>query len=125
MGAGMRKEALEGESSSPRRIERINLHLEITQHIFANSPAMLALCLTSIGLIKIYAQSQRISTWADDGLLFAVIAFLIATGTSYLALRSRMGRFKILMARLSDAFFIIGIVVVSGAAVVMVRTLAG
>lgn len=110
---------------SPKHLEKINLHLEITQRIFDNAPSMLAMCLTSIGLIKIYAQSQQITTLADDGLLFAVIAFLLATGTSYLALRSRMGRFKFMMARLSDLFFLIGIVVVSGAAIVMVRTLAG
>ncbi len=113
------------DTNTRKKSERLHLHLEITQHIFANSPAMLAFCLTSIGLIKIYSQLQRSTTLTDDSLLIAIAAFFLSTGASYLALRSRMGRFKVVMAQVADICFLTGLLVTSIVAAVIVRSLAG
>jgi hypothetical protein len=70
-----------------RDMDGESLHLDITEHIFANSPTMLALCLTMVGLIKIYAALHRITALTDDFLMLCLSAFLLATIFSYLALR--------------------------------------
>jgi hypothetical protein len=76
------------EALMDQDMDRESLHLEITEHIFANSPTMLALCLTMVGLIKIYTALHRITTLTDDFLMLGLSAFLLATIFSYLALRS-------------------------------------
>lgn len=108
-----------------RDLETRNIHLEITEHIFANSPTMLALCLTTVGLIKIYTALQRVTTLTDDFLVVCLIAFLLATIFSYLALRSAKAVSKIRLARLADVMFLVGLVSAAAVAIFVVFTLAG
>jgi hypothetical protein len=98
--------------------------LNIAGHIFANSPTMLALCLTVIGLIKIYANLERISTVADNFLAFGVICFLFATVFSYLALRARTHTRRMLPARLADVSFLAGLSCATAVAVFIAFSLA-
>lgn len=98
--------------------------LNIAGHIFGNSPTMLALCLTVIGLIKIYANLERISTLADNFLAFGVVCFLFATVFSYLALRARMHKRRIWQARLADVTFLAGLSCATAVAVFVTFSLA-
>ena len=105
--------------------EKEQLHLEITEHVFGNSPTMLALCLTMLGLIKIYTAIQRITTLTDNFLVFCLAAFLLATLFSYLALRSPVGHRRVLLTRVADAMFLSGLGAVTIVAFFFVYTLAG
>jgi hypothetical protein len=98
---------------------------QITEHIFTNAPTMLAICLTMVGLIKIYAALQRVSTYTDDSLILCLVAFLFATVLSYLSLRSKEGRRKVLLARWADGFFLSGLVATTIVAAFVVFALAG
>ena len=106
-------------------IKKEDVHLEITEHIFANSPTMLALCLTMVGLIKIYSALKRVTTLTDDFLVFCLFAFLLATVFSYLALRSRRLRPKRLLARAADIFFLSGLAACAIVAALVAFLLAG
>ena len=108
-----------------QRFEAENVRLEITEQIFANSPTMLALCLTMIGLIKIYTALSRITTLADDFLMFCIIAFLFATIFSYLSLRSVQPKSRANYARFADGVFLCGLSSAVIVALVAVYTLAG
>jgi hypothetical protein len=108
-----------------QRSESENVRVEITEQIFANSPTMLALCLTMIGLIKIYTALNRVTTLTDDFLVFCIIAFLLATIFSYLSLRSVKPRSRIMYARFADGLFISGLSAAVIIAVVAVYSLAG
>ena len=44
--------------------------LTLSEKVFTNSPSMLVLCLTVIGLIKIYTRFEKITTLADNFLAF-------------------------------------------------------
>jgi hypothetical protein len=103
---------------------RRDLHLYITEHIFTNSPTMLALCLTIIGLIKIYTALQRVTTLADNFLALALVAFLLATISSYLALRATVHRRRVLMARIADAMFLSGLTAATAVALFVAFSLA-
>ena len=105
--------------------EKRNLHVEITEQVFANAPTMLALCFTGQGLIKIYAAVSRVNTLADDFLDFSIAAFLFATIFSYMALRSAQLKRKIRFARLADATFLCGLAMAVVVSFVVVFTLAG
>jgi hypothetical protein len=108
-----------------RDVENRDVRLEITHHIFGNSPTMLALCLTTVGLIKIYAALERITTLVDNFLVLCLAAFLLATIFSYLALRSRVAKRRTVLARIADILFISGLSAATIVAFFVVYTLAG
>lgn len=110
-------------STSDALEQRVDV--EITEQIFANSPTMLALCLTAEGLIKIYAALQKITTVADNLLFISLVAFLMATIFSYLSLRSSRIKRRRRMARWADGAFVIGLAVAILVAFYIVFTLAG
>ena len=100
-------------------------HPRITEYIFANSPTMLALCLTMLGLIKIYSSLERVTTLIDNFLVACLVAFLLSTIFSYLALRSRAEKRKIRFAGLADASFLAGLLGTTTIAFFVVYSLAG
>jgi hypothetical protein len=106
-------------------MDKRDVRLEITEHIFGNAPTMLALCLTTVGLIKIYTAIQRITTLADDFLVLCLSAFLLATIFSYSALRSTNTKRRAMFARVADILFISGLSASTVVAFFLVYALAG
>jgi hypothetical protein len=98
---------------------------DISSHVFGNSPTLLALCITVIGLIKIYASLQRITTVADNLLLGSVVAFLLATIFSYFSLRSRARRKQLILEKVADGAFLFGLCLATLVALLITFTLAG
>lgn len=97
----------------------------VAAHIFGNAPTLLALCLTVIGLIKIYASLQRITTLADNILLICVVAFLFATIFSYLALRAKTRQRRITLGNIADGAFLSGLCLATAVALFITFALAG
>src|SRR5437867_3308266 len=94
-----------------------NTHLEqdICIHIFTVSYAMVGVCLTVIGLIRVVITLGTADTIADDCLAINALLFLISCLLSYWALRSRGWSRMHRLKRLADSIFIfamIGMVVV-------------
>jgi hypothetical protein len=92
-------------------------HLEhdICIHIFTVSSAMVGVCLTVIGLIRVVITLGTADTLADDFLAADALLFLISCLLSYWALRSRGLRRMHRLEKIADAIFIIamiGVVVV-------------
>jgi heme O synthase-like polyprenyltransferase len=106
-------------------MDKRDVRLEFTEHIFGNAPTMLALCLTTVGLIKIYTALQRITTLADNFLAFCLAAFLLATIFSYLSLRSSTAKRRAKFAKLADVLFISGLSASTAVAFFVVYALAG
>jgi hypothetical protein len=89
-----------------------NSHLEqdICIHIFTVSSAMVGVCLTVIGLIRVVITLGTADTLADDLLAADALLFLISCLLSYWALRSRGLRRMHRLERIADATFIIAMV---------------
>src|SRR6266853_3111783 len=105
---------MEGETERHRDS---NTHLEqdICIHIFTVSSAMVGVCLTVIGLIRVVITLGTADTLADDCLAMNALLFLISCLLSYWALRSRGWKRMHRLERLADGIFIfamIGMVVV-------------
>ena len=106
--------AMEGET---KRQRDANTHLEqdICIHIFTVSSAMVGVCLTVIGLIRVVITFGRADTLADDFLAGDALLFLISCLLSYWALRSRSVRRMHRLEKIADAIFIfamIGMVII-------------
>jgi hypothetical protein len=100
---------MKGETHSRRRA---NNHLEqdICIHIFTVSSAMVGVCLTVIGLIRVVITLRTVNTLVDDLLAADSLLFLISCLLSYWALRSRGLRRMHRLERIADATFIIAMI---------------
>jgi len=100
---------MEGETNGQRDP---NTHLEhdICIHIFTVSSAMVGVCLTVIGLIRVVITLGRADTLADDLLAGDALLFLISCLLSYWALRSRSVRRMHRLEKIADGIFIIAMI---------------
>ena len=86
------------------------LEEDICIHIFTVSSAMVGVCLTVIGLIRVVITLGRADTLADDFLAGDALLFLASCLLSYWALRSRgLGRMH-RIERAADAIFVIAMI---------------
>lgn len=99
--------------------------IDISEKIFTNGPNMLVLCLTVIGLIKIYTRFEKITTLADNFLAFIALGYLIATVVSYAAIRTRNGKARLKLSRIADLTFLISLGLTAAVALFMTFALAG
>src|SRR6266480_4586104 len=100
---------MEGETNGQRDP---NTHLEhdICIHIFTVSSAMVGVCLTVIGLIRVVITLGRADTLADDLLAGDALLFLISCMLSYWALRSRGLRRMHRLEKIADGIFIVAMI---------------
>lgn len=96
-------------------------HLEedICIHLFTVSAAMVGVCLTVIGLIRVVITLGKIDTIADDLLAMDCLFFLVSCLLSYAALRTRSVRRMHRVERLADRIFLLAMVLMTGIAVLI------
>lgn len=99
--------------------ERANLEEDICVHIFTVSAAMVGVCLTVIGIIRIVITIRNADTFADDLLALDAVLFLVSCLCSYFALRTRNTRRMHRVERFADAVFMIALVVMVGVCVII------
>jgi len=89
-----------------------NNHLEhdICIHIFTVSSAMVGVCLTVIGLIRVVITLGTTDTLADDLLAADALLFLVSCLLSYWALRSHGLRRMHRLERMADVIFMIAMI---------------
>jgi low temperature requirement protein LtrA len=106
-------------------IQEVKAEFDLSEKVFTNSPNMLVLCLTVIGLIKIYTRFEKITTFADNFLAFVAVGYFVATVFAYLALRSRERAKKLKLARIADILFLSSLCCTGAVALFMTFALAG
>jgi len=94
----------------PERDANSHLEQDICIHIFTVSSAMVGVCLTVIGLIRVVITLGTVETLADDLLAADALLFLISCLLSYWALRSRGLRRLHRLERIADSIFIIAMI---------------
>ena len=100
---------MEGETNR-HRDPGTNLEQDICIHIFTVSSAMVGVCLTVIGLIRVVITLGRADTLADDLLAGDALLFLISCLLSYWALRSRSLRRMHRLEKIADGIFILAMI---------------
>jgi hypothetical protein len=94
--------------------DQVPLEDDLCIHTFAVSAAMVGVCLTVIGLIRIVITLQKANTLADDLLAIDAVLFLIACIVSYWAIRNRKVRRRVQAERIADLLFILAMIVMTG-----------
>jgi hypothetical protein len=100
---------MKGETNRQRNS---NTHLEqdLCIHIFTVSSAMVGVCLTVIGLIRVVITLGNPDTLADDFLAADPLLFLVSCLLSYWALRSRSLRRMHRLEKIADGIFIVAMI---------------
>ena len=91
--------------------QKRELEEDICIHIFTVSSAMVGVCLTVIGLVRVVITLGRADTVADDLLAADALLFLISCFVSYAALRSRRAPRMRQLERVADSVFILAMIV--------------
>jgi hypothetical protein len=93
------------------------LEEDITVHILSVSAAMVGVCLTVIGLLRVVISIQKRDTIGDDLLAADAVLFLISCLLSYWALRTRTVRRMHTVERIADAVFMLALILMVGVCV--------
>ena len=93
--------------------QQTKLEGDICIHIFTVSSAMVGVCLTVIGLIRVVITLGRADTLADDLLAIDALLFLASCLLSYSAMRSRSFRRMHQIERAADFVFIVAMIVMT------------
>jgi hypothetical protein len=94
----------------PQKDSDVLLEEDVCIHIFTASAAMVGVCLTVIGLIRVVLTIHGGQTLADDLLAVDSLLFLASCLLSYFSLRTRRIRRMYHVERVADGIFIIGLV---------------
>jgi uncharacterized membrane protein len=87
------------------------LEEDICIHIFTVSSAMVGVCLTVIGLVRVVITLGNADAVADDLLALDALLFLVSCFVSYAALRSRRAQRMHRLERVADGVFILAMIV--------------
>src|SRR5919205_2860127 len=93
--------------------EKTKLEKDICIHIFTVSSAMVGVCLTVIGLIRVVITLGKADTLADDFLASDALLFLTSCLLSYAALRARSFRRMHRIERAADVVFVVAMVLMT------------
>lgn len=85
------------------------LEENVCVHIFTVSAAMVGVCMTVIGILRVAITLQKVNTLADDFLAVDALLFLTSCLLSYWALRSRGFSRMYRIERAADSIFILGL----------------
>jgi hypothetical protein len=106
-----------------RKLE-LPLEEDLCIHIFTVSAAMVGVCLTVIGLIRIVITLQNVDTLADDLLAGDALLYLASCVLSYSALRTRKARRMHRVERVADGVFLLAMVLMVGICLFITYALA-
>lgn len=97
-------------SDSSSASQRARLDHDICVHIFTASAAMVGVCLTVIGILRVVISLRKEDLLGDDLLAFNSMLYLASCLLSYWALRTRsLGR-NHRLERFADAIFLVALV---------------
>ena len=85
------------------------LDQDICVHIFTASAAMVGVCITVIGLLRVVITIRRADLVGDDLLALNAMLYLVTCLLSYWALRTRSLQRNHTLERISDMLFLLAL----------------
>ncbi|MFC5527319.1 hypothetical protein ACFPPA_16380 [Rhodanobacter ginsengisoli] len=95
--------------ATPKSPERSRLDDDICVHIFTASAAMVGVCLTVIGIIRVVISLRRSDQVAEDMLAVNALLYLGSCLLSYWALRTRRLARNHRLERVADILFLLAL----------------
>ncbi len=99
----------DNHSAEPEQASERQLAADICVHIFSVSAALVGVCLTVIGLLRVIIYTSKVETFVDDILAADAVIFLLSCLLSYWALRTRSRYRMHRVERVADTVFLVGL----------------
>ena len=93
---------------SEKQMEQ-ELEVDLCLLIFSVSAALLGVCLTVIGIFRLFTHIRDLQTYGDDLLAIDAVLFLISCLLSYWALRARARRRMRGLEIVADVVFLVAL----------------
>lgn len=93
----------------PGASDRTRLDENICVHIFTASAAMVGVCLTVVGIIRVVISQHKADLFADDMLAVNAMLYLASSLLSYWALRTRNVARNYRLERSADVIFLVAL----------------
>ena len=74
---------------------------------------MVGVCLTVIGILNIIMSVKQVSTFGDEITAVDALLFLAACFSSYISLKTKNRKHRLIMERISDGIFLCGLSVMA------------
>lgn len=94
---------------SPQLPEPSARERELSGHIFTVSAGLVGVCLTVVGLFRLFHRAGEVESIADNLIATDAIVFLLACLCAYLALRSTSETAWRRLEHFADALFLFGL----------------
>jgi len=104
-----RRVIMDQQITTPGTPERTRLDENICVHIFTASAAMVGVCLTVVGIIRVVISRHQSDLFADDLLAVNAMLYLASSLLSYWALRTRNVTRNYRLERIADIIFLVAL----------------
>lgn len=105
----MKEQQPDNQSTISEQASKRQLEADISVHIFSVSAALVGVCLTVIGLLRVVINTSKVESVVDDFLAVDAVVFLISCLLSYWALRTRSLYRMYWVERAADIVFLVGL----------------
>jgi len=95
--------AMNPESSSEQREH------DLTMHVFAVSAAMVGVCLTAIGILRLVAAQTQVQTVGDELLAIDAVLFVVCTSLAFWSFKTHRPTTRRRLRVVVDALFLLGL----------------
>ena len=82
---------------------------DLTMHVFSVSAAMVGVCLTAIGILRLVAAQSRAQTIGDDLLAIASIVFVLCSTLAFWSFKTPHAATRRKLRILVDVLFLLGL----------------
>jgi Tfp pilus assembly protein PilN len=87
---------------------------ELTLHLFSISAAMVGVCLTAIGILRLVTAQTKVQTLGDDFLAVDAVLFVVCCFLSFWSFKTKQARLRQRLRLLVDVLFMAALVVMTG-----------
>lgn len=94
---------------TPPPLEPSPRERNLSGHIFSVSAGLVGVCLTVIGLFRLFRKTGEVASAADNLIAIDALVFLFACLSAYLALRTTRESSWRRLERFADTLFLVGL----------------
>ena len=97
---------------------------DLTMHVFSISSAMVGVCLTAIGILRLVAAQTNVQTLGDELLSADAVLFVSACFFSFWSIKTRQSNRRRWLRLLVDCMFMLALLVMVGVCTIIAYALA-
>lgn len=84
---------------------------DLTMHVFTMSAAMVGVCLTAIGILRLVTSQTKVGTIGDELLAADAVVFMVCCFLSFWSFKTRNARLRHLLRLIIDGLFVLALVI--------------